>query len=272
MDMVANNRIEREKSFHNAVFDECSASSRRTVTRMGMGLVERPKEVAHRLIVERCRPSRILEFGCGPGWYTQRLARNFTEAEVMGIDISDVAVEQATRRARRLGLCNASFRAMDAEQLDFDDQAFDLVVGLGILHHLDLRKAVDEVERVLCPGGAAIFVEPLAHNFALKLFRRLTPGVRTVDEHPLTMQDLEIFKSRFTQVDHHFVNCTTLCAVPIPRFLGREAVIKALGTLDRSMFTLLPFSRRFAWSVVVVASKRPMQALRPMEQGTCVSD
>jgi ubiquinone/menaquinone biosynthesis C-methylase UbiE len=215
----------------------------------------RPKDLAFDLVIDKYRPRQILDYGCGPGWYTQRLALHFIDAEVVGIDLSDVAVEQAARRMKKLGICNASFQAMDAEHLTFEDESFDLVTGLGILHHLELKQALNEIERVLTPGGAAVFVEPLAHNPGLRLFRRLTPLMRTEDEHPLTMRDLKVVASCFSEVQNHFVNLTTLIAVPVPRWLGRTLFISALGACDQVLFEMLPLSRRFAWSVVIVAHK-----------------
>ncbi len=75
---------------------------------------------------------------------------------------------------------------MDAHELVFPDDLFDIVVGNGILHHLDLPVCLASIERVLKPKGFALFIEPLAGNPLLKLFRVLTPRARTIDEKPLT--------------------------------------------------------------------------------------
>jgi SAM-dependent methyltransferase len=75
------------------------------------------------------------------------------------------------------------FLVMDAESLGFDEGSFDVVVGSGILHHLALRQS-----RVLRPDGCAVFVDPLGHNIFIRLYRKLTPSMRTADEHPLLDQ------------------------------------------------------------------------------------
>jgi SAM-dependent methyltransferase len=80
--------------------------------------------------------------------------------------------------------------AGDAHHTPYPDAAFDLVIGDGILHHLDLDVALGEVHRVLKPGGRAVFREPRLDNPLLKLFRRLTPSARTEDERPLDAADL----------------------------------------------------------------------------------
>jgi ubiquinone/menaquinone biosynthesis C-methylase UbiE len=50
---------------------------------------------------------------------------------------------------------------MPAEKLDYPDAHFDVVVGIDILHHVDIPRAIKEVRRVLKPGGVAIFKEPI---------------------------------------------------------------------------------------------------------------
>ena len=133
---------------------------------------------------------RVLDLGCGRGERSvDLLARG---ARVDGIDISPVYVAQAERAAEAAGHDPSQFAfvAGDAHHLPYEDQTFDLVVGDGILHHLDLDEALGEVHRVLKPGGRALFREPLLDNPLLKLFRALTPKARTEDELPLSGADL----------------------------------------------------------------------------------
>jgi SAM-dependent methyltransferase len=134
---------------------------------------------------------RILDLGCGHGDQSLRLIRR--GAVVSGIDISNSYIKSAQAAARDAGFNEAQFRfaVMDAHNLEFPDDTFDIVVGRGILHHLDLDVSLKELNRVLKPGGRALFREPLAANPLLKLFRKLTPKARTVDEKPLTREDLD---------------------------------------------------------------------------------
>lgn len=127
-----------------------------------------------------------------------------------GIDISDVAITESRLRADREQVKGVDFLVMDAEALEFDDSTFDLVCGLGILHHLDLRRAYAELARTLKPDGSGIFVECLAHNPPINLYRRATPQIRTEDEHPLLMGDLELAKQYFGTVQARFTSTPTV--------------------------------------------------------------
>ncbi len=134
---------------------------------------------------------RVLDLGCGRGERSVDLLRR--GATVDGIDISEVYTDRAEAAARAAGFDDGQFAfvAGDAHALPYADATFDLVVGDGILHHLDLDVALGELHRVLKPGGRALFREPLLDNPLLKVFRTLTPKARTDDELPLSAGDLD---------------------------------------------------------------------------------
>lgn len=133
---------------------------------------------------------RVLDFGCGKGDYAVKLLG--VGARVDGIDISQTYIDECYKVMESAGVQpdSYSFQVMDAHKLAFPDETFDFVVGNGILHHLDFTLALDEVRRVLKPGGRAVFQEPLGGNPLLKLFRWLTPKARTVDERPFYEADI----------------------------------------------------------------------------------
>lgn len=134
---------------------------------------------------------RVLEVGCGDG--ERCLTWLDRGATVAGIDISEQAIETARRRSSKSGFPDDrySFRVMDAHRMGFADGEFDIVVGYGVLHHLDVSLVLPELHRVLRRGGRALFQEPLADSPLLKLFRALTPRARTADERPFSRRDLD---------------------------------------------------------------------------------
>lgn len=200
---------------------------------------------------------RVLDYGCGTGSSALYIAQQGAE-QVVGIDISEVRIIQASRRAQELGLENVVFSAMDAEAMDFDDKSFDVVCGSGILHHLNVETALSEIARVLAPDGKAIFIEPMGYNPAINLFRRLTPHYRVEDEHPLTRADLAFIRQRFETVDHRFYYLFTLLAVPFYRTPIHAAMVSTLHSVDQVLFKLIPGLKFLAWQVVLIA-ERPLK-------------
>ena len=107
----------------------------------------------------RLRPSDcILDVGTGTGLVALRAARLLTGGRVIGIDHSQGMIEQAGAKARRSGLSDlVAFEKSDAEQLEFSDQSFDVVLSLYALFHFpEPLRALTEMYRVLRSGGRVV--------------------------------------------------------------------------------------------------------------------
>jgi SAM-dependent methyltransferase len=252
-----NARLDREREFHDRGYaEDVRAPTRRFYTVTGaMSTWHQDTLAAH------APGARALEYGCGRGSRAFHLARN--GAHVVGIDLSPVAIEQATERGREEGLEDRlTFRVMDAENLEFPDASFDVVCGSGILHHLDLGRAYSEIARVLVPSGIGVFEEPLGHNPAINAYRRRTPEMRTVDEHPLLVGDLALAERFFGEVGTTFFTLSSLAAIPLRDLPVFERVVGGLDGLDRFLFRVAPALRRYAWMVgITLRSPRPSEAL-----------
>jgi SAM-dependent methyltransferase len=250
---------EREQEFHDRIYamgDHVRGPAAKFYTAAG-GAYDFYEQQLRRIAPGH----RVLEYGCGPGSYSFFLARG--GAGVTGVDISPVAIERARETARREGIDGrAEFAVMDCENLDFEDRSFDAVCGEGIIHHVDVRKSYGEISRVLKEDGTAIFLEPLGHNPLINAYRRRTPELRTPDEHPLRIADLELANQFFESVDARFFNLLSLAAVPLRNSRWFPPVATRLHALDRRLFDRVPWLRRHAWMVALVmqAPSRPSPA------------
>ncbi len=102
------------------------------------------------------RGLRVLDVGCGQGIDVVRYAR--AGARVTGIDLTPRHVELARAHVARLGV-EATIDCGDAGALPYADASFDRVSSNGVLHHMaDMPAALQEVRRVLRPGGEARIV------------------------------------------------------------------------------------------------------------------
>jgi SAM-dependent methyltransferase len=243
-------RIEREAEFHNRAY----SNGLRNPTSKYYEVIESSQALYRDYLETHCERAEVLEYGCGHNSLARLLA-SAGAAKVTGIDISEVAVRQAEELAARENCHIATYHVMNAESLQFPDQSFDLICGVAILHHLDLVRALEQIARKLKPGGSAIFREPLAHNPVFKLYRLLTPNLRTEDEHPLTMADLELAKRYFNGVEIRYFHQFVLLAAPFCRLSVFEPLRKMLDALDRTLFSWVSPLRRLAWTAVIVLSK-----------------
>jgi SAM-dependent methyltransferase len=208
------------------------------------------------LLAEITPGREVLELGCGRGTTARSLARD--GARVLAVDISPVAIQTASRRARERGEEHVRFEVMNAEALDVERDSFDVVCGSGVLHHVDLDRTYRETARVLRPGGEAVFHEPLAHNPLIGLYRRLTPRERSSDEHPLRARDLERARNWFDDVTFEFYDLTALAAHFVPRAV-RASLVPRLQAIDQWAFRRVPASRRYAW-VAVLRLRQPRES------------
>jgi SAM-dependent methyltransferase len=247
---AAQSRIEREREFHNKEF----ADSERAKINSVYYITRNSTKWYEDFLARHANGNHILEYGCGPNSYAFWLAQR--GAQVIGIDISDTAIEQMRERAlQRPFPERVSFQRMNAEELEFPANSFDVICGRAILHHLDLAKSFAEIARTLKPEGQAIFVEPLGHNPIINAYRNRTPELRTEDEHPLLMRDLQMAKTYFGHVDAHYFHLGSLAATPLVGKKLFEPVLDTLEAADQVLFKVLPFLRKHAWAVVLVFSQ-----------------
>jgi SAM-dependent methyltransferase len=240
-----NQRYDRERTFHNWVFSE---KGRASVGKF-YSIADSSERYYRECIVARGGRD-VLEIGCGRGSIVPFLDRrvNFT-----GIDISDVAVQESAEVARANDV-KGNYLLMNAEATAFADGSFDLICRTGILHHLNLEKACAEIWRILRPGGCAVFIEPLGHNPLINMFRKMTPQIRSVDEHPLLVKDVTALRSHFAQVEIRYFCLLSLAAVPFRKLKIFPAVKNALQPLERFLFRALPGCGRYAWMMVMTMS------------------
>jgi SAM-dependent methyltransferase len=196
------------------------------------------------------RGKSVLDYGCGDGHFTHLLAR--LGAHAYGIDISPQLIAKAEGMAPQQANGFPRFLVGDAHATPFQDDAFDYVMGNGALHHFVLEHAYAEIARVLKPGGKAFFQEPMAHHPLLRLLRRGTPALRTDDERPLSLEDLDRARKYFRacRCREHFL--FAVGAAPA-HLLGKNAalaVINAIDRFDQMVMRALPPLRRFAWLTV----------------------
>ena len=185
------------------------------------------------------RGKTVLDFGCGSGENTLLLAKR--GAKPLGLDISAALIGVARRRLRINGVSdNIPFIVASASQIPLHDESVDVVFGIAILHHLDLKATAQEVRRILKPGGRAIFQEPMRNSKALAFLRKLVP-YRQPDispfEQPLKNAEIELLAS-------HFRSCKTrafkLPHIKAMQLLGFTSLLPRLQQMDRASLDRWP--------------------------------
>ena len=104
---------------------------------------------------------KVIELGCGPGFYSCGLAGRFPEINVVGIDRSPKQLAWAREKRDRLGLSNCRFKSDNVLELSLPDESYDVLIASRLFTVLpNRRQAVAEMHRVLRPGGRCFIAEP----------------------------------------------------------------------------------------------------------------
>ena len=203
-------------------------------------------------ISQKAKKKIVLDYGCGIGSITQKIAR-FNPEKLVGIDISDISINKAIVNAKNLNL-QIEYLVDNCEGTKLKENTFDLVFGSGILHHLNIEKSISEINRVLKINGEMVFLEPLGSNPLINLYRKLTPNSRSIDEHPFVEKDFNLINSLFRNINIKYYGFFTLVFFLFYKNLKKSLLFKILCKLDYYFFKIKYF-KNFAWSIFIIAKK-----------------
>ena len=206
----------------------------------------------------------VLDYGCGAGDWGVWMA---TEgARVTFLDLSPVAVELALRRAGASGVAGrVGGEARDASDLSgVADGAFDLIFASAAVHHtLKYENALEELVRVLKPGGRLVLAETLGDNRLLNLARRIRARWARQSEDAgeeiiVGRREIGLLRARFRIVDVRPVN---LLAMGKRLLRGRFAhpasrlAMSVLESADRNLLRVWPSLARYCGEALIIALK-----------------
>ncbi len=129
-------RLNREKEYHDQRY-KGSQDTRSRLSRF-YAITGRNIKYFEARVLELCTGADLLEYSCGKNSRAELWGR--AGARVVGIDLSEAAIT-ASRRTAAADKLTATFLVMNAEDLEFPADSFDVVAGTGILHHLGVDRA-----------------------------------------------------------------------------------------------------------------------------------
>lgn len=196
---------------------------------------------------------QVLEYGCGLGQLSVLLAKS--GAMVSTFDLSEVSVEVTRKRAEINNVADRITATVAAgEDLPYDDESFDVVVGKAILHHLDVELAAPHLYRVLRRNGKATFTEPMGMNPFLRFGRDHLPyphkNPRGADV-PLDYETIERWGKPFPDFSYRELQLLSM----FERVLGFNHRLDILRRVDDALLKRLPFLRRYCRYVVLFMTK-----------------
>ena len=238
----------REKNFHNKLQSQKKGRFENIFYKALYNMFEDCNSTIH----NKANKKIVLDYGCGVGSITEKIAK-LKPSKLFGIDISEVSISKAEENAKHLNL-QVNYSVDNCEKTKFKAETFDLIFGSGILHHLNLKKSIGEINRILKNSGEMVFLEPLGTNPLINFYRKLTPSSRSIDEHPFVKKDFDLINSLFKEVEINYYGFFTLVFFLFYKKPEKSFFFKTICKLDRYFFKIEYF-KNFAWSVLIVAKK-----------------
>ena len=238
----------REKEFHNKLQSKSKSRFENIFYKALYNMYEDFSVYAS----EKAKNKIVLDYGCGVGNATTKIAA-LNPSKLFGIDISEVSINKAIKSAKSSNLL-IEYSVDNCEKTKFKTETFDLVFGSGILHHLNLKKSVSEINRILKNNGEMVFLEPLGTNPLINFYRKLTPKSRSVDEHPFLKKDFDFINSLFNQVTVKYYGFFTLVFFLFYKNPKKSLIFRIISKLDNYFFRIKCF-KNLAWSVMIIAKK-----------------
>ena len=237
----------REKEFHNKL----QSKTKGRFENIFYKAISNAWEDFYNFLDLNAKNSELLDYGCGVGPVIEKVVK-MNPKKVTGIDISEISISKAKEKLVQSG-SKVELIVDNCENTMFSNNKFDIVYGLGILHHLQFSKCINEISRILKPNGTFLFIEPLGTNPLINFYRLLTPKSRSKDEHPLVLKDFEIIRANFRNVNIKYYGFLTLIFFPFYNSKNSK-IFKMLVKLDQLLFKINIF-KYFAWSVLITAEK-----------------
>ena len=200
---------------------------------------------------------KVLELGTGTGGTATMLAKR--GALVTGIDLLPFRLSEARQRTIQHNVANATdFLLMDATELAFPDNTFDIIISKSVLVFTDHAEVSSECNRVLKPGGKAIFIENMRYHPVVWLYRKLFLKYSRELRY-FSLADIHAIGENFREMEHREFHLMSLGAlfwkrcIPIPAFY--RWTLKFLRRIDDLIIRFLPRVKYFCWISAMICRK-----------------
>jgi 2-polyprenyl-3-methyl-5-hydroxy-6-metoxy-1,4-benzoquinol methylase len=195
---------------------------------------------------------RLLEVGCGVGIDLVCFAR--AGAIVTGVDLAEVCIDLARKNCAQDGL-TADLRVMNGEDLEFEDSSFDVAYAHGVLQYTaDAQKMINELHRVLRPGGEAILMVYNRYSWLNLLSKLMKVGLEHEDAPVLRLYSIKQFRNLLAP----FVQLRIVPErFPVKTRLHRGIKATLYNNLFVKGFNFLPKAviQPFGWHIMAFAYK-----------------
>ena len=174
-----------------------------------------------------------------------------------GVDITKKAIEISKNRFRHLGI-SGQFITADAQDLPFNNNTFDIVCSMGVLHHIpDIEKALEEIYRVLKPNAKVILMFYHRNSARYQLYFRAQSIIKGKSlEKAVNENDgignpkaVAFTKKEMRSMLQNFNNVS----INIDFLPPRDIILRGSQYFPKNIFK--PLAKFFGWNMYIKAEK-----------------
>ena len=196
-------------------------------------------------IISNLKLKKILDIGCGAGWYLKKLERM---GDTIGLDFCMNYLSQARDFCKKSLFINA-----DAQRLPFRNNYFDLILCTEVLEHLPFPcQCLKEIARVLSKNGVAVITTPMKNSIEEIVSRKNNP------RHNVEHLSIFTYKEFIFTLKKNF----TLRRIEATSFIPLNKITyllykqQHLIKIINSICSKIRFLKNFSWCVIAIVTKR----------------
>jgi len=198
---------------------------------------------------------KVLEIGPGNGYNLLQFAK--LGADITAIDISENSLVISKELLDKHNLSGkVKFMQMDAHNLQFEKNEFDIVFLHSILMHLDHMRVAKQCKRVLKDNGVLLFIEPIFNNPLVRLYRLIFSEFKETHPNYITYQQIitisKLFRTK--EIKGFYIFSFVSFILRKNSFLYKSAS-SILKSMENTLLLIFPALEKNAWLYVSINVK-----------------
>lgn len=195
---------------------------------------------------------KILDYGCGDGWNSICFAK--AGASVWAIDVSEVGIELTKVKAKANGVDQLIIAEVrNCYATGYPKNMFDVIYGGGILHHLNIEAAGQELSRILKPDGVAVFSEPFRDAELMYIIKKVILQMAGSKVQRTTNQETPVTRNRLQALRPYFgeINCCQFNIISPAGELFNSKFLKSIFLWADYFIKFIPGFERLGMAAVI---------------------
>lgn len=144
----------------------------------------------------------LLDIGCGGGLFLLHLSRYYPSMKMLGMDVSETAIDQARNEISRLKKSNVEFQLQNQLALDLLPNSVDIVLVTLVCHHIDDEELIGFLQNAWHAARNAVIINDLhRHRLAYWFYKKISPIL--FRNRLITHDGLVSIQRSFTRAELH---------------------------------------------------------------------